>query len=65
MLIYMGDAVTTCIRIRPDVLAGLRRLALLKAEQSGGRVSVSGVLEDLALVAIEKAAKRKKAAARA
>lgn len=44
------DAVTTCIRVRPDVLEAMRKLALLKREQAGfGRPSVSGVLSDLAL----------------
>jgi len=58
------NAVTTCIRVRPDVLQAMKRLAVLKREQSGfGRPSVSAVLSDLTLAAIarvEVEAKRRK-----
>jgi hypothetical protein len=41
--------VTTAIRIPTDALSAVRRIAIDRAEQHGGRVSVSGVLMELAL----------------
>jgi hypothetical protein len=59
------DAVTTCIRVRPDVLSAMRKLAEIKRAQAGGfgRASVSHVLSDLAvaeLARVEAQAKRKR-----
>lgn len=52
------EMTTTCLTVKRSVLVGLRKLALLKAQQSGGRISVSGVVEDLAVKAIDKVERR-------
>jgi hypothetical protein len=56
------DAIVTTIRVRPAVLDAMKRLALLKREQTGfGRPSVSGVITDLALAELSRVeGKRKK-----
>lgn len=44
-----GAYVTTAIRILRDVLTMLRQMAIERAGRQGGRVSVSGVLAEMAL----------------
>jgi len=55
----MDGYVTTCIRVRADVLTAMKRLAELKRVQQGGRASVSGVLSDLAVAEIKRVERRK------
>jgi hypothetical protein len=50
-----GGYVTTAIRIPRDVLTLLRQMAVDRATRCGCRVSVSGVLADLALERRQKA----------
>lgn len=44
-----GGYVTTAIRIPRDVLTLLRQMAVERATRCGGRVSVSGVLAEMAM----------------
>ena len=43
-----GGQVTTGLRLPRDILQLLRRAAVERAAREGGRVSVSGVVRDLA-----------------